>query len=124
MYTRTYGEEQRGIQIPDSYGGTALVGGMAPKTDGGDSEASGQWEESEAETSASPSEPEKKASTPLLPKIQLPSFLSNIFKNSNFGLQKIGKEEILLISSALFLFFSKEGDRECAIMLILLLFLG
>ncbi len=37
---------------------------------------------------------------------------------------KIGKEELLLIGIALFLFFSKDGDKECAIMLALLIFVG
>ena len=36
---------------------------------------------------------------------------------------KIGTEEILLIGLALFLFFSKEGDKECSLLLILLLFI-
>lgn len=39
-------------------------------------------------------------------------------------LPKIGTEEILLIAIALFLFFSKDGDKECAIMLLLLLLVG
>ncbi len=33
----------------------------------------------------------------------------------------IGTEEILIIATALFLFLSKEGDKECAVMLLLLL---
>ena len=39
-------------------------------------------------------------------------------------LPKIGTEEILLIAIALFLFFSKDGDKECAIMLLLLLLIS
>ena len=36
----------------------------------------------------------------------------------------IGAEEILLIVAAAFLFFSKDGDKECAILLVILLFLA
>ena len=59
-----------------------------------------------------------------LSKLPFGSFLSDIGKNSKFSLQKIGTEEILIIATAAFLFFAKEGDKECAIMLLLLLFLG
>ena len=36
----------------------------------------------------------------------------------------IGTEEILIIATAAFLFFSKSGDRECALILLLLLFIN
>ena len=57
-------------------------------------------------------------------KSQSSSFLSGIFKNTNFSLQKLGKEEILLLTAAAFLFFSKEGDKQLALMLLILIFLG
>ena len=38
--------------------------------------------------------------------------------------KKIGSEEILIAATALFLLFSKSGDKECAIMLIFLLFVA
>ena len=43
---------------------------------------------------------------------------------SSLSLPKIGTEEILIIAAAAYLFFSKDGDKECAIMLILLLFVN
>ncbi len=54
--------------------------------------------------------------------------LSGIFNNSifekGFGfLSDIKTEEILIIAVAAFLLFSKDGDIECAILLILLLFI-
>ena len=36
----------------------------------------------------------------------------------------IGTEEILIIATAAFLLFSKNGDRECALILLLLLFIN
>ena len=37
---------------------------------------------------------------------------------------KLGTEELLIIALALFLFLSKDGDKECAIILFLLLFIN
>ena len=61
------------------------------------------------------------------------SFLGGLFKNipflssSRFGGKfpdKLGTEDLLIIGVALFLLFTKNGDRECAIMLLLLLFVN
>ena len=41
-----------------------------------------------------------------------------------FRLEKLGTEEILIIATALFLLFSKDGDKECAILLLLLLLIN
>jgi hypothetical protein len=55
------------------------------------------------------------------------SFLSGIFGSEgilgglNLKLPTIGTEEILIIAMAAFLFFSKWGDKESAVMLLLLL---
>lgn len=38
-------------------------------------------------------------------------------------IKDIGTEEILILATALFLLFSKEGDKECAIILLILLVL-
>ncbi len=37
------------------------------------------------------------------------------------GIEKVGTEELLIIGVALYLLFSKSGDKECAIILLLLL---
>ena len=42
----------------------------------------------------------------------------------NLALPKIGTEEIRILATAAFLFFSKNGDRECALILLLLLFIS
>ncbi len=126
MYTRAYNDERHGIVIPESYGGTALF-------DNPIEEAAAEQDKKEAEVSKNPweevhNEPQKKAeneaTASAFSRLPFGDFFINIFKNSNVGLQKIGIEEILIIATAAFLFFSKEGDRECAIMLILLLFLA
>ncbi len=40
---------------------------------------------------------------------------------NSFGPSRIGSEEILIIAVAAFLFLSRDGDKECALMLLLLL---
>ena len=55
------------------------------------------------------------------------SFLEGILGNLHIGLpslDRFGYEEILIIAVAAFLFFSDSGDRECAILLILLLLIN
>ena len=122
MYTRSY-DEQRGILIPDSYGGTALSSPLS--TDSTHNEDKTEASDPTASTaSTEPKGDEKSEKTFSVFGFHLPNFISNSLKNTNLGLQKIGTEEILLIATAAFLFFSKEGDKECAVILLLLLFLG
>lgn len=124
MYTRTYTEERSGIIIPDSYGGTALIENIQNEKGNGEDRGKNPWEDEKKETNAANENEETAEAFSPLSKIKVPSFLSNILNFGNFSLQKIGKEEILIIAAAAFLFFSKEGDRELAIILLLLLFLG
>ena len=123
MYTRTYNDDARGIIIPESYGGTALSDNKGIESEGGDKQKSNPWEEETKEASSEPIEEKSEAAFSPLSKLRIPAFISEIFKNSNLSLQKIGTEEILLIGVAAFLFFSKDGDKELAIMLLILLFL-
>ncbi len=50
-----------------------------------------------------------------------PQGILSLFSGGGIKLPKIGAEEILIIATALFLFFSGDGDPECAILLLLLL---
>ena len=57
---------------------------------------------------------------------RLPSFIKSLFSGGSlpFHLPKnLGFEELLLIGIALYLFLSKSGDKECAVLLALLLFI-
>ena len=124
MYTRTYSDDHHGILIPDSYGGTAFTDGLKGEPSPPD-ESDLQTCQDEAQgTSAAPSTATKVSASAEESKSHFLSFLPNIFNFSNLSLQNLGKEEILIIAAAIFLFLSKEGDKELAIMLILLLFLG
>ncbi len=48
----------------------------------------------------------------------------NLLGSTGIKMPKIGTEELLIIGIALFLLFNKDGDKECAIMLLLLIFVG
>ena len=124
MYTRTYSDEHSGILIPESYGGTLLSQPHTSEKTPEEDKGKNPWEEEVDKTSKEPTEAENIQASAQASKFQMPAFLTNIFKNSNFGLQKIGTEEILIIATAAFLLFSRDGDKECAIILLLLLFLG
>ena len=125
MYTRSYASETDEIIIPDKYGGTSFY--HTQQEEPGEKHTVGTrnpWEETDIHTSENEKGEESIESSTAPTKGYLGGFLSRFFKNDNFGLQKIGTEEILIIATAAFLFFSKDGDKECAIMLLLLLFLA
>ena len=124
MYTRTYNDDHSGILIPDSYSGTALSQPHSPEKANDEDKGKNPWEDETITTFKETVGAESAPTSTAPSKFPMPSFLTNIFKNSNFGLQKIGTEEILIIATAAFLLFSKDGDKECAIMLLILLFLG
>ena len=116
MYSRSYNDANGEMSLPESYGGIALSGGFATEESvSGGAEA----------TSASVKNEERSEQT------FLGGMLDGFIRGSGISklgnklpfLQKIGSEEILIILAALFLFLSKEGDKECAAALILLLFI-
>lgn len=125
MYTRSYNDASN-IIVPEHYGGTSF--GQSRECDAdigcGTNALKRPTEEEAVHTSAdTKTEDSQQASSSSL-KLPFAGIVSNILKNKNFNLQKIGKEELLILATAAFLLFSKEGDKECAIMLILLLFLN
>jgi hypothetical protein len=131
MYTRPYNDTGHGIVIPESYGGTLLRENdrlvekeEIPGSEAKDSSGKNPWEEDKKEDKDVHKSEETVETFSFLSKLPFGNFLSKLGLNSNFGLHKLGKEEILIIATAAFLFFSKDGDKECAIMLLLLLFLG
>jgi len=132
MYARSYTADESTIRIPDGYDGTALIERCAD--DG--------CERAENGTKASAAEPQDSAQVFFrkdddeCDKTQheggAKSFFDKIFSSflpiKSFSpksiFEKIGLEELLIIGVALFLFFSKESDKECAIMLLVLLFIN
>ena len=102
MYTRSYSEECS-LPFPEGYAGTMLEV-EAPKEERNEPHA----------TEPPPA----------------PGWLSGLFGGPGALLRplgikdlKIGTEELMIAAVALFLLFSKNGDKECAIMLLLTLFI-
>ena len=131
MYTRPYNDDGHGIVIPESYGGTLLRESEdyteredSPRPERDTPLGKNPWE-SGAEPADEIHKNEESVETfSFISKLPFGKLFSGIGKIGNFSLQKIGTEEILIIATAAFLFFTKEGDKECAIMLLLLLLLG
>ena len=132
MYTRPYNDDVHGIVIPESYGGTLLRDTENPTekieeapAEAHEDTAKNPWEKESASPAKDVHKKEESAEAfSFLSNLPFSNFLTKLGINGKFGLQKIGTEEILIIATAAFLFFSKEGDKECAIMLLLLLFLA
>ena len=104
MYTRSYNEDGS-LSLPEGYGGTMLEPERNERE---------MKDERTVEASAPP----------------IGGFLSGLSGGLSSLLRpfapnefKIGTEEILIGAVALFLLFSKNGDKECAIMLLLTLFI-
>lgn len=117
MYSRSYYADEAGrVTLPDNYDGTAFI-------DHKSSEENGREIFTE-----SPTENVTEASCQnngIFHGLSKSPILSSIFGSFNrFGglrMPNIGVEEILILATAAFLFFSKDGDKECAIILLLLL---
>ena len=134
MYTRNYIDEGGGVNIPQNYDGIAFDTEIAD-TKNTVSAAVGEKKISPQDYPTPEPEPND---TPASASIDSGGIFGNLF--GKFGLKnilpgsigsalgldkfKLGVEELLIIGLALFLLFSKEGDKECAIILLLLLFVN
>ena len=131
MYSRSYlGVDERNA-LPDNYDGVAFFEAKKPDACVENSEKcdSKFTTEHEIEANKTPWE-EPKSPTQNKPdndflgisKLPFLNAFSGIFGSGNgFSLSNIGTEEILIIAASAFLFLSKDGDNECAVMLLLLL---
>lgn len=116
MYAQSY-RDTKGFSIPEGYDGTAISAEAEEERTFAPKEPDGATAES-----VSVGAPEGKRG--FLSELPFGNFLSGILGKANFGLHKFGFEEILLAIGALYLFFAKDGDKECAIMLAILLFIN
>ena len=137
MYTRSYFPEEGGISIPQNYDGNALFDSPSeeptsvgiPKTTAQETKISPRFEEArdipDENYSSEIQEPAEEEAAPafagLFPFKLFPGGLKSIFNLDSFH---IGTEEILIIAVALFLLFSKGGDKECSVILLLLLLIN
>ena len=108
MYSRNYyPDEIQHPPLPDNYDGTAFTEPVPPLSE----ESTISDNEGRTPVSASP------LLGGLFSKLPLP-FPDGI------SMPKIGTEELLIIAVAAFLLFSKNGDIECALILLFLLFIN
>ena len=117
MYSRSfYPEIEEKPTLPENYDGTAFLEAPAPQTENEAVEASAKTD-GEEDVSA--------VGGGFLSSLGRIPFLSGFFGNRGaIKFPKIGSEEILILGTAALLFFSKEGDKECALMLLFLLFIS
>ena len=123
MYSRNYyGETEEKPKLPANYDGTAFA-----SQESGEIRDTGATE-ADAEAIAAHSEGVNGVSQK---RGGILSGLSHTLLGGlldggglNIKMPKIGVEEILIIATAAFLLFSKDGDVECAILLLLLLLIN
>ncbi len=142
MYSRPQRGDEGNLMIPENYDGTAFMEKPIEPPDTPTERSIKVIGAPTAESKVSPvikptnesKDDEKEKPHPNSEK-DIPVFgfleklpLAGLFKRGgllgeHIGIKfpKIGTEEILIIAMALLLFFSKSGDKECAIMLALLL---
>ena len=109
MYSRSYYQEDEMHTPPVNYDGTAFSSGNESGEDG---------ETVSAGLNFQPTKPSGSGALFGL------SGLFDFFDKDKFSLNKIGTEELLILAAAAFLLFSKGGDKECAIILLILLFIN
>ena len=137
MYTKPYNIKNSGISIPENYDGMAFMGADEEKESCEEEKpcdnepckerSKNPWENENRDENSTRGDTYEKAG---LFSSLLSSGGAGIF--SLFGGKspdrllptKIGTEELLILGIAAFLFFSSEGDRSLALMLLLLLFIN
>ena len=108
MYTRNYYETES--HAPDGYDGVAM-----------------RKEEREPIYTDEAAEVFRENPQPAEKEVTAGGLLSGLFGKLHIGipsLDKIGYEEILILGVAAFLLFSADGDKECALLLLLLLLIN
>ena len=112
IYTRSYGIGEESLRLPpENYDGTAFS----------DRERREDCPSAEAEPASAPCHGHTGHGGCQSP-FRIP-LLGNLFGGGDGFLSSISTEELLIIGLALFLLLSKDGDMECALMLLLLLFI-
>ena len=134
MYTRNYqSDEKDSLKIPEGYDGIAFRDNDSEKNDllseTGDAalHLKAPWDEKkEQPQAAEPVMASPRRNDGFLSGLLGKFNIGGLFDCGGFfkdGHLSLGTEEILIIGIALLLLFNKSGDKECAIMLLLLLFI-
>ena len=123
MYTRNYYGDGKEMRIPENYDGTAI---LKSEEDGDDMVKKDDFFSG---VKISPNYKEEAADSPEkneMSENDRQSVFKNIFSKDqpiSTLMPQIGPEELLILGLAAFLFFSKSGDKECAFLLLILIFI-
>ena len=136
MYTRSYYPEEEKVNVPENYDGYAFSENEQiserphneePLKEDSTPPLRAPWDTPKEDINKTVKEAmaQTHESEGVVAKLfgRLP--FNNLFSGLDFfkkGFTSFGTEEILIIGVALFLLLSKGGDKECAVMLLLLLF--
>ena len=127
MYSRSfYSETEESLRPPENYDGNAFNEKNMQLLQSPDANVSEENEPDTVNTDAKPIPKKQGIFSSLFPF----QSLSGLFGARGEGalpsikLPNIGTEEILILAAAAYLFFSKSGDKECAILLFLLIFVN
>lgn len=126
MYSRSYYQDEERITPPENYDGTSLIKEEIANEELETVSGLGNFGMS-LPTHEERGEKEKaRSSDGILAGLTNLPFLSGIFGRgeSTLKMPKIGSEEILILFAAAFLFFSKNGDKETALILLILLLIN
>ena len=116
MYSRSFYPEQSEQALPENYVGTAFTE-AGPSSDL--QETAQILSDGDSLPAIAPT-----SGDGFLTSIARFPFISKLFENiPSIKVPKIGSEEMLIIAIAALLFFSKGGDKECALILLSLLFI-
>ncbi len=139
MYTRSYQKgEADEIRIPENYNGTAFMDDddavkfktpepsqPSPKQPEDDQPVFAQNKNPWEDTSAPTEEKKEEESVDVmgvLKKFPVPNLIQKYIPSLNI-FDSFGTEELIILAVALFVLFSGTKDKECAIILFLLLFI-
>ena len=114
------------ISIPQNYSGSTFQKEESPPKDNGVQENAAEQRGNAADTEQASAEPKGAGMLGGLGRLLEGGrvFKGGFLNGLSDTVKHIGTEEILLIALALFLFLSKDGDKECALMLVLLVFIA
>ena len=120
MYFGTYKKEDVDIRIPKNYNGTYFLEDTSDNKDGQDENTGARCEKTEDYHMKNSECDQKSTCTD-----GKWGFFEKLFgKDIKPCIPKFDAEDLLLLGLATFLFFSKNGDRECALILAMLIFIS
>ena len=133
MYSRSYFGEDTSVSVPENYVGNAFSENETQEKEDTENRrihtnAQTKSEETSSDKSSESCEVfsssfEKSPFKSMFSDGGIFSSIASKFKSLESGFH-LGTEEVLLLGLAAYLFFSKEGDKECAIILLLLVFIS